>query len=252
MSACGVEAAMKAFPVDAASRMFRHRFSSQPSVPSMTTHTLCRAPIKTRRAPRYNFAHCPRVHHPQAAHDSAADRRAEDNDHRPLGNGASMCAVHDNHAVATTMGFTALDGLSMGTRCGQLGPGVVLYLMTDKRWARTRYPISYGRTRITEGHVRTCRRTCASSERPTPPAARGRSLISSPASDVNSLSLVATVNGAEAIVFTASIGEHSSERCAQGGAQGHMEWIGVRFDTQANRAVCADHQRQEFRKRSCS
>ena len=50
-----------------------------------------------------------------------------------LGNGASMCAVHDGRAVATTMGFTALDGLSMGTRCGQIDPGVVLYLMAEKK-----------------------------------------------------------------------------------------------------------------------
>ncbi len=49
-----------------------------------------------------------------------------------LGNGASMCAMHDGKSVASTMGFTALDGLPMGTRCGQLDPGVVLYLMAEK------------------------------------------------------------------------------------------------------------------------
>ncbi len=49
-----------------------------------------------------------------------------------LGNGASMCAVKDGQSVASTMGFTALDGLPMGTRCGQLDPGVVLYLMGEK------------------------------------------------------------------------------------------------------------------------
>src|SRR5262249_41617704 len=46
-----------------------------------------------------------------------------------LGNGASMCALHGGRSVATTMGFTALDGLPMGTRCGALDPGVLLYLM---------------------------------------------------------------------------------------------------------------------------
>ncbi|MDZ4126792.1 MAG: hypothetical protein U1E02_21880, partial [Hydrogenophaga sp.] len=45
-----------------------------------------------------------------------------------LGNGASMCAMRNGRSVASTMGFTALDGLPMGTRCGQLDPGVVLYL----------------------------------------------------------------------------------------------------------------------------
>ena len=48
-----------------------------------------------------------------------------------LGNGASLCAVHDGRSVASTMGFTAVDGLMMGTRCGALDPGVLLYLMDE-------------------------------------------------------------------------------------------------------------------------
>ncbi len=46
-----------------------------------------------------------------------------------LGNGASMCAIRDGHSIGSTMGFSALDGLPMGTRCGQLDPGALLYLM---------------------------------------------------------------------------------------------------------------------------
>ncbi|NBN79204.1 acetate/propionate family kinase [Microvirga tunisiensis] len=49
-----------------------------------------------------------------------------------LGNGASMCAINGGRSIGSTMGFTALDGLPMGTRCGQLDPGVVLYLMQEK------------------------------------------------------------------------------------------------------------------------
>lgn len=49
-----------------------------------------------------------------------------------LGNGASMCAINEGRSIGSTMGFTALDGLPMGTRCGQLDPGVVLYLMAEK------------------------------------------------------------------------------------------------------------------------
>ena len=48
-----------------------------------------------------------------------------------LGNGASLCAVQDGRSVASTMGFTAVDGLMMGTRCGALDPGVLLYLMRE-------------------------------------------------------------------------------------------------------------------------
>ena len=49
-----------------------------------------------------------------------------------LGNGASMCALLDHRSVGSTMGFSALDGLPMGTRCGQVDPGVLLYLMEQK------------------------------------------------------------------------------------------------------------------------
>ena len=61
-----------------------------------------------------------------------------------LGSGASMCAIKDGRSVESTMGFTALDGLPMGTRPGQIDPGVVLYLISEK------------------GHVRhrTCRISC--------------------------------------------------------------------------------------------
>jgi acetate kinase len=49
-----------------------------------------------------------------------------------LGNGASMCALSAGRSVAGTMGFTAVDGLPMGTRCGALDPGVILYLLDQR------------------------------------------------------------------------------------------------------------------------
>ncbi|MFV0297687.1 MAG: acetate/propionate family kinase [Hyphomicrobiaceae bacterium] len=54
-----------------------------------------------------------------------------------LGNGASMCAMQDGRSMASTMGFSALDGLPMGTRSGQLDPGVVLYLMDQRGMSAT-------------------------------------------------------------------------------------------------------------------
>ena len=48
-----------------------------------------------------------------------------------LGNGASLCAIHEGRSVATTMGFTAVEGLMMGTRCGSIDPGVLIYLMDE-------------------------------------------------------------------------------------------------------------------------
>ena len=49
-----------------------------------------------------------------------------------LGSGASMCALADGQSIESTMGFTALDGLPMGTRSGQIDPGVLLYMLTEK------------------------------------------------------------------------------------------------------------------------
>ena len=59
-----------------------------------------------------------------------------------LGNGASMCAMSGGKSVATTMGFTAVDGLPMGTRSGSLDPGVVLYLMRGTAYGRWRHRVS--------------------------------------------------------------------------------------------------------------
>ncbi len=54
-----------------------------------------------------------------------------------LGSGASMCALAEGRSIETTMGFTALDGLPMGTRSGQIDPGVLLYLLTEKAMSAT-------------------------------------------------------------------------------------------------------------------
>src|SRR4029453_11019966 len=50
-----------------------------------------------------------------------------------LGNGSSLCAMETGRSIATTMGFTAADGLPMGTRCGALVPGVILFLMNERK-----------------------------------------------------------------------------------------------------------------------
>jgi acetate kinase len=77
-----------------------------------------------------------------------------------LGNGASMCAIRDGRSIGSSMGFTALDGLPMGTRCGELDPGVVLYLMKEKGMTADEiedllYRRSGGPVRAFAGHART-------------------------------------------------------------------------------------------------
>lgn len=150
-----------------------------------------------------------------------------------LGSGASMCAIHCGKSVATTMGFTALDGLPMSRRCGNLDPGVILYLMQEK--GMTADAISHllyhdsGLLGVS-GLSDDMRVLLASDQ----PAARdaidlfvyriGRELGS----------LAAALGGFDALVFTAGIGEHASEIrrrvCLQ------ATWLGVNLDETANQS----------------
>jgi acetate kinase len=150
-----------------------------------------------------------------------------------LGNGASMCAVHDGRAVATTMGFTALDGLSMGTRCGQIDPGVVLYLMTEKKMSADAISDLLWKNSGLKGMSGLSQdmRELEASEDPS-----ARDAIAYFVSRIRRelASLAAAVNGAKAIVFTAGIGEHSWK--VREAALQDLEWMGVRLDAEANRA----------------
>ena len=150
-----------------------------------------------------------------------------------LGNGASMCAVRDGRAVATTMGFTAIDGLAMGTRCGQIDPGVVLYLMTEKKMSADAISDLLWKNSGLKG-MSGLSQDMRELETSDSPAARDAIayFVSRLRSEL--ASLAAAVNGAEAIVFTAGIGEHSWQ--VREGALKDMEWMGVHFDAQANRA----------------
>jgi acetate kinase len=150
-----------------------------------------------------------------------------------LGNGASMCAIHDGRAVATTMGFTALDGLAMGTRCGQIDPGVVLYLMTEKKMSADAISDLLWKNsglKGMSGLSQDMRQLEASDSE------AAREAIAYFVSRIRRelASLAAAVNGAKAIVFTAGIGEHSWK--VREAALKNMEWMGVQLDPEANRA----------------
>jgi len=149
-----------------------------------------------------------------------------------LGNGASMCVMRDGRSVASTMGFTALDGLPMGTRCGQLDPGVVLYLMAEKGMSADAitdllYKESglLGMSGLSQD-MRVLEASDSSAARDAIAyfVARIRREIGA---------LAAAVDGVDAIVFTAGIGENSW-RVREAALSG-MEWIGVRLDPAANR-----------------
>ena len=126
-----------------------------------------------------------------------------------LGSGASMCAMKDGQSVESTMGFTALDGLPMGTRPGQLDPGVVLYLIVRKGHVGVEcagLPLS--RLRI-EGPVRRQQRHArAGGQRGS---ARGFAIdYFVYRIGLNAGMLAAALQGLDAFVFTAGIGENSA------------------------------------------
>ncbi len=115
----------------AAGRLLRHGVSSRPSG---GRRPLCppRAASITEGVRRYGFHGLSYEYIasrlPEIAPDIAQGRVVVAH----LGSGASMCAISAGKSVESTMGFTALDGLPMGTRPGQLDPGIVLYLMTRR------------------------------------------------------------------------------------------------------------------------
>jgi len=172
-------------------------------------------------------------HLPEVAPESAAGRVIVAH----LGSGASMCALAGGRSVESTMGFTALDGLPMGTRPGQIDPGVILYLMEQKKMTAAA---------IQDFLYREC-------------GLKGLSGISNDVRELQSSSdpraafaldhfcyrvclnagmLAAALGGVDAFVFTAGIGENSATIRARIAAR--LGWLGVVLDAKANgaHAIC--------------
>jgi len=150
-----------------------------------------------------------------------------------LGNGASMCAMAAGRSVASTMGFTAVDGLMMGTRPGALDPGVVLYLMErrgmDVRAVETLLYRQSGLLGVS-GISNDMRTLLASSD------PRARLAIDLYCYRIRRElgSLAAALGGLDAIIFTGGIGENSPairERVCR-----DATWLGVELDAAANAA----------------
>jgi acetate kinase len=148
-----------------------------------------------------------------------------------LGNGASLCAIRDGRSVATTMGFTALDGLMMGTRCGSLDPGVLLYLMDFCGMdARAIENLLYRQSGLlgVSGHSSDMRNLRAS---PTPDSAEAISLfVYRVIREIGSL--VAALGGLDALVFTGGIGENDAATRAEIVEGCH--WLRIRLDEARN------------------
>jgi acetate kinase len=150
-----------------------------------------------------------------------------------LGNGASLCAMRGGRSVASTMGFTALDGLMMGTRCGAIDPGVLIHLID--RYAmgpRDLERLLYRESGLlgVSGISSDMRALRASAD----PRARQAIDLFVYRAGREIGSLAAALGGLDALVFTAGIGENDAatraEICAMSG------WLGVELDQAANRA----------------
>jgi acetate kinase len=150
-----------------------------------------------------------------------------------LGNGASLCALRDGKSVSSTMGFSALDGLPMGTRCGQLDPGVLLYLMAEKNMSAAEISdLLYKESGLKglSGISNDMRELEAS---PQPEAAEAIAyFISRLKREIGGLA--AALGGLDALVFTGGIGENSER--VRAAAISDMQWMGVELDPAANAA----------------
>jgi acetate kinase len=148
-----------------------------------------------------------------------------------LGNGASMCALRAAQSVATTMGFSALDGLPMGTRCGALDPGAILYLMQSMGMdARRIEQVLYKESGLlgVSDLSSDMRVLLESSD------ARAKLAVDMFVYRIGRElgSLAAALGGLDALVFTAGIGENAAvirERVCHDAA-----WLGVELDKTAN------------------
>jgi acetate kinase len=139
-----------------------------------------------------------------------------------LGNGASLCAVKDGRSVATTMGYSTLDGLVMGTRPGALDPGVILAIMKDERLSpQEMEEILYRKSGLLGLSGRT---------------SDMRSLLESPDPAAQSAveaycywaarqagSLITAMGGIDAMVFTGGIGENAGP--VRNRIIHHLGWI---------------------------
>ena len=149
-----------------------------------------------------------------------------------LGNGASMCAMTDRKSVANTMGFTALDGLPMGTRCGAVDPGVLLYLMAELAMDHDQLQdLLYHQSGLLGvSGISSDMRTLEASNAPH---AKDAVALFVHAIKRELGALAAVLGGLDGIVFTAGIGENSAlvrERVCRDAA-----WLGVELDEDANR-----------------
>lgn len=150
-----------------------------------------------------------------------------------LGSGASMCAMRQRKSVATTMGFTALDGLPMARRCGSLDPGVILYLLEQKGMSAVAVSdlLYHSSGLLGVSGISDDMKSLLESDRPEAREAVNL-FVYRICRELGSL--VAALGGFDALVFTAGIGEHAPEIRRRACVQ--ASWLGLDIDEAANQA----------------
>ncbi len=148
-----------------------------------------------------------------------------------LGNGASMCAIRNGRSVATTMGFTVVEGLPMGTRCGTIDPGVLIYLMDRHGMdARALENLMYNESGLLGvSQISSDMRTLLESQDPHAKEAVDL-FVYRISRELGSLA--AALGGLDGIVFTGGIGENAAVIRAR--VCDDAAWLGLELDDGAN------------------
>ena len=227
----GIEAAARAFPDAVQVACFDTAFHrAQPRLNDL--YALPRR-YYDKGVRRYGFHGLSYAHIAEVLRNEAPELHAGRLIVAHLGNGASMCGMIGGRSVASTMGFTALDGLAMGTRTGQIDPGVILYLMQQEglsveEVSRLLYTGSglLGLSGLSNDlRVLEAAGTPEADEAIAYFVARIRREIGS---------LAAALGGVDALVFCGGIGEHSAR--VRGAVCDGMGWLGMEPDHARNRA----------------
>ena len=148
-----------------------------------------------------------------------------------LGNGASLCALRDGRSVDTTMGLTPLDGLVMGTRCGTIDPGVLLYLQQHERMPveDVQHLLYHESGLLGVSGISADMRTLLASRE----AAAREAVDLFVFRAAQEIAVMATsLGGLNCLVFTGGIGEHAQDIRSAIGER--LAWLGVRIDAAAN------------------
>lgn len=154
-----------------------------------------------------------------------------------LGNGASLCAMKDGRSIDTTMGFSALDGLVMGTRPGNLDPGVALYLQQQRGMTVDQVEdLLYRRSGLlgVAGGIGSDMRTLSASDEP-PAREAVEVFVYRVAREAGALA--SSLGGLDGIVFTGGIGEHAAP--VRAAVCGRLGWLGIELNEAANTRASA-------------